>query len=128
MSENGKVDFGKVDTGTALDGKTEPLIITPQMDAAVLRKMNHKEWLGEFAKILQMQRGGVNIPMTPFRKGTIGRLQLAEQYIMLLEKELHWLSRDNKVLRRQVHHLGGVVGEPFDAAAEELHDPTPQAS
>jgi hypothetical protein len=58
----------------------------------VLRRMNHAEWLGDFAKVIGTTRPG-GPPMTVFRQGATERLRLAERYIRLLEKELHWAKK-----------------------------------
>lgn len=105
---------------------THETVKVPELSEAVLRRMNHVEWLQQFAQVLQMQpRDKTGVPMTPFRAGAIGRLVLAARYIGLLVKELHWLSRDNKALRAQVRHLGGVVPAPYLSEAEDAHDPPP---
>lgn len=68
----------------------EPLAapkVEAKIDDDILRRMNHVEWLNDFAKVLGMQRPG-GPPQTPMRQGAIARLQLAAQYIELLKKDL----------------------------------------
>jgi hypothetical protein len=71
--------------------------VTPPPDE-VLRKMNHKEWLDQFAEVLQVSPSG----MTPMKAGAIGRLTLAKHYIQLLEAELVMLEHENDRLKRQL--------------------------
>jgi hypothetical protein len=52
-----------------------------------LRRIDHAAWLGQFATVLGMQRPG-GPPTSVFRQGAIAKLQLAERYIRLLEKEI----------------------------------------
>lgn len=102
----------------------------PEVNDNTLRRMNHVEWLAQFAQVLQMQprNRDAAVPMSPFRAGAIGRLVLASRYIGLLVKELHWLSRDNRALRAQVKHLGGIVPAPYLPEAEEAHVELQQAA
>lgn len=80
-----------------LNGQTiaeDATVTVPQMPDATLRRMNHVEWLAQFAAVLNMKHPGRDNPMTPFRAGAISRLQLCRQYILLLEHE-------NKMYRRK---------------------------
>jgi len=78
-------------------------IRVPKMPDDVLRKMNHSEWLMQFAAVLNMKHPGREQPMTPFRAGAISRLALARQYIELLEHE-------NKMYRRKEKQDGDEAG------------------
>jgi hypothetical protein len=98
------------------------VIRLPSTNHALLRKIKHAEWLGQFAMSLGTTPPGREpVPLTPFRTGAINRLNYAAEYIRLLEKELFWLARDNRGLRRQVQHLGGTVPPPFQPEAEAAH-------
>jgi hypothetical protein len=93
----------------------------PDVDEKVLRKMNHVEWLRQFAQVLQVQPRDRASPMTPFRAGAIGRLTLASRYIGVLVRELHWLAKDNRELRKKLERLGATVPPPYDSAAEQRY-------
>jgi hypothetical protein len=69
---NGTVDLSKV---------------ASQITDEALRKLDHAAWLSQFATVLGMQRPN-SPPMSVFRQGAIAKLQLAERYIRLLEKEI----------------------------------------
>lgn len=93
------MDLPKLPT---LNGETvgeDQTITVPKMPDDVLRKMNHSEWLQQFATVLNMKHPGREQPMTPFRAGAISRLHLARQYIELLEHE-------NKMYRRKEKQNG----------------------
>jgi len=53
-----------------------------------LRKLAHADWLVQFAVSLQMTREKRGAPMTPFILGAISRLQMAADYIRLIERDL----------------------------------------
>jgi hypothetical protein len=48
----------------------------------VLLKLDHVEWLENFAKVMRMQTG---VEMTPMRQGVISRVNLAAEYIRYLK-------------------------------------------
>lgn len=104
--------------------KTDPIKV-PELNPEVLRRIKHDEWLADFSTTMQAgreKRGGL---MTPFLQGAITKLQWAAQYIRLLKSDLHWLARDNKLLRKHIEHLGAVPAPAFRPAAEEAADPAP---
>jgi hypothetical protein len=57
----------------------------PRVSVETLRRLNHAEWLDNFARVMQLK---TSVEMTPTRQGVIGRLGLAAEYIRLLEHEL----------------------------------------
>lgn len=85
--------------------KVEPEVAVKAIPDDVVRKMPHEQWLREFAQVLGMTRPN-SPPMTPFRQGAIAKLRLAAQYIALLHKELHWVSKDNISMRLELKRLG----------------------
>jgi hypothetical protein len=96
-----------------------PPIRVPEVDAAVLRRMQHATWLQWFAISLQHSRQGRGRVVTPFLLGAITKLQYASRYIGLLRNDLHWLARDNVALRRQIEKMGGAPPQPLRPDAEE---------
>jgi hypothetical protein len=95
-----------------------PPIKVVEVEAAVLRRMQHATWLQWFAISLQHSRQGRGRVVTPFLLGAITKLQYASRYIGLLRNDLHWLARDNVALRRQIEKLGGVPPLPLRPDAE----------
>jgi hypothetical protein len=69
---------------------------TPRVSTEALRKLDHADWLENFARVMQLQTG---IEMTPMRQGVIGRLNLAAEYIRLLQVDV-------KKLRKQAEACG----------------------
>lgn len=103
-------------------------IKAPDLPDELLRKQPHASWLEQFSASLQVtrnKRGGI---VTPFLEGAITRLQWASRYIKLLQSDLHWLSRDNKLLRKHIEHLGGVPAPPFRPDAESAAEADAGAS
>lgn len=105
------------------DDRFKPLKVSDP-DPALLRRMNHREWLDTFSVSLQIGRDRRRAPVTPFLEGAVTRLHYAALYIQLLQTDLHWLARDNKLLRKHIEHLGAVAAPPFRPQAEADHDPT----
>ena len=64
----------------------------PRVTVETLRKLNHAEWLDNFARVMQLKTG---VEMTPTRQGVIGRLGLAAEYIRLMEHELRKLQKNH---------------------------------
>jgi hypothetical protein len=62
----------------------------PRVSVETLKKLNHAEWLDNFARVMQLKTG---VEMTPTRQGVIGRLGLAAEYIRLLEHEVRKLEK-----------------------------------
>lgn len=101
------MDIPKLPTVNGHTVGEDNTVAVPKMPDDVLRKMNHAEWLQQFASVLNMKHPGrTEQPMTPFRAGAISRMLLARQYILLLEHE-------NKMFRRKEKTDGG------EAAAAE---------
>ena len=75
----------------------------------LLRKMNHREWLSQFAMTLEAPVKGLAgkpVMMTPFKQGAINRLRMASQYIEALEAENAALQRDlDKALAALDHEV-----------------------
>lgn len=107
--------------------KTTTLDLTkdaPSLPSSVVRRMNHREWLFQFALMLESDpppksslvgERAMRRPMTPFRMGAITRLRYAAQYCGVLEDENAALQRDlDKALAALEHHL----------KEEELRDDT----
>ena len=92
-----------------------------------LRRMNHVEWLGQFAQVLGISPKDHGIPMTPFRAGAISRLRFAATYIALLEADVERLSTG---LRASERDLGKALaaleahmkGEKRSEAEETVDD------
>lgn len=105
-----------------INGNVIPPPKTPDLPPEVLRRLPHAQWLDDFATALHTSRQKRGALVTPFLLGAITHLNRAAQYIRLLHNDLHWLSRDNKLLRKQVEHLGGLAAPPFRPDAEEVHD------
>lgn len=84
--------------GAPLDGltgshiKPAATVDAERVPDDVLRRLNHADWLGQFAQVLNLKAPG-SPPMTPMRQGAITRLELAAKYIRLLEKDLHWAKK-----------------------------------
>jgi hypothetical protein len=57
----------------------------PRVSVETLKKLNHAEWLDNFARVMTLK---TRVEMTPTRQGVIGRLGLAAEYIRLMEHEL----------------------------------------
>jgi hypothetical protein len=57
-------------------------VFRPHVSTDVLIKMDHVEWLENFAKVMQLKTG---VEMTPMRAGVISRLNLAAEYIRYLK-------------------------------------------
>lgn len=85
--------------GNGKDVQPRPLGMTDEdlpQHATRLRRMNHREWLLQFAQVLSVSPNSKpsldgsyrGMPMTPFRAGAITRLGQAAEYIALLEKDL----------------------------------------
>ena len=66
-------------------------ILEVRVSTDTLRKLDHPEWLENFAKIMQMQTG---VEMTPMRMGIISRARLAADYIRLLRADVSKLTHD----------------------------------
>lgn len=66
-------------------------ILEARMGEDMLRKLDHPEWLENFAKVMQMQTG---VEMTPMRTGVINRARLAAEYILLLRADIRKLTHD----------------------------------
>jgi hypothetical protein len=64
-------------------------VFTPHVSTEVLIKMDHVEWLQNFAKVMQLQTG---VEMTPMRAGVISRCNLAAEYIQYLKVEVRGLE------------------------------------
>ena len=71
---------------------------------AVLRKINHREWLEQFATVLGL-RSERGPPMSPMRMGAISRLKLAVAYIDLLERENRDYLRETTVQQKEIETL-----------------------
>ena len=70
----------------------------PRISTEALKKLNHAEWLDNFARVMQLKTG---VEMTATRQGVIGRLGLAAEYIRLLEHELRKASEANQLMKAQ---------------------------
>jgi hypothetical protein len=80
---------------------TPPDITADPAKDNLLRKLNHAEWLGQFAIILELQTE-TRRPMTPFRAGAISRLRMAAEYIDLLQREQRDLVRERLFLENEL--------------------------
>ena len=79
----------------------------PAMSSEALRKMDHVDWLENFAHMMQMQTG---VRMTPMRQGVISRLQLAAQFVTLLKADGKALVDKIKVLEKEIERLRKLKG------------------
>lgn len=66
-------------------------IAQPRMPEDALRRMDHTDWLETFGKVMQMETG---VAMTPMRAGVINRLNLAAEYLRLLQVDIRKLRHD----------------------------------
>jgi hypothetical protein len=66
--------------------------VAAQITDEALVKLDHAEWLGQFATVLGMQRPN-GPPMSVFRQGSIAKLRMAQRYIRLLQDENTELKR-----------------------------------
>lgn len=92
------------------NGPTDPPILQVEQSHpvadAVLRKINHREWLEQFAMVLGLRApDGQGPPMTPMRAGAISRLKLVIQYIDLLERENRDYLRETTVQQKEIETL-----------------------
>lgn len=88
-------------------------VFKPHVSDDALRKMDHPEWLEQFAKVMQMQTG---VEMTPMRAGVINRCEMAAQYIKLLEGESRALATKLAESERQLDRARKLAS----AVTEEL--------
>lgn len=72
-----------------------------QITDEALVRMDHANWLGQFAQILGLQRPG-GPPMTALRQGSIAKLQLAQRYIRLLEQRLGEAEGSIETLKKEL--------------------------
>lgn len=87
------------------DDNVVPLQQTKLLRDAVLRRMDHREWLVQFGQLLELSYEKRASPMTPMRAGTIGRLRMAAEYIALLQAEARDNLRHIAVLEDEIKHL-----------------------
>lgn len=67
-----------------------PLDHVPMPEDA-LRKLDHPEWLEDFAKVMQLNTG---VEITPMRAGVISRCRMAADYIKLLRYDISKLKKE----------------------------------
>ena len=97
------------DAGGRLNGEALQQRIVQE---AALRRLNHAEWLHQFAAALETPPPGMpRGPMTPFKIGAIARLRMAGDYITLLQRDLRDKDREIKAViahtKALVEALGG---------------------
>lgn len=95
-------------------------VFKPHVSDDVLRKMDHSDWLEQFAKVMQMQTG---VEMTPMRAGVINRCEMAAQYIKLLEGESRALTTRLAEATRELQRLKSRGDQ--EGAAGQRADPDP---
>ena len=61
---------------------------THSLSDEALRKLPHADWLAQFALTLQTTRVKRGQPVTPFLLGAVSRLQMAADYIRILEADI----------------------------------------
>jgi hypothetical protein len=71
----------------------------PHVSTEALRRMDHPEWLENFAKLMQLETG---VEMTPLRMGIINRSLMAAEYIRLLRHDITRLEKANELLTTQI--------------------------
>lgn len=81
------------------DDRFKPLKVSDP-DPALLRRMNHREWLDTFSVSLQIGRDRRRAPVTPFLEGAVTRLHYAALYIQLLQTDLAALKKRVEELER----------------------------
>jgi hypothetical protein len=94
----------------------------PRVSVETLKKLNHAEWLDNFARVMTLK---TRVEMTPTRQGVIGRLGLAAEYIRLMEHELRKLEKANELLTVQIREHQHV-DEAFDNPHHGHHDDEPE--
>jgi hypothetical protein len=92
-----------------LNGPSNPAVPGPLKDEFI-RRMNHGEWLSQFAVTLEVSQKDRPVPMTPFRAGAISRLRFAAAYIDLLEREARDYVREIEVLKHENEILNPKEG------------------
>ena len=79
-------------TEIKIDKLNGPQPTTKAVPEQYLRRLDHTQWLTQFALALETTPTRRGVEMTPFRAGAIGRLRLAVAYIELLRADLEKLS------------------------------------
>jgi len=109
MTTNGNGDI-PILGGKPVDSAQQGAIPIDHLPPEMLAKLEHVQWLRQFALLMEQQTKEREIPMTPFRAGTIGRLRLAAQYIQVLEvaavalkDKIRHREREIELLKEDLH-------------------------
>lgn len=108
-------------TEIKIDKLNGPQPITEDVPKKYLRRLDHTQWLTQFALALETTPTRRGVEMTPFRAGAIGRLRLAVAYIELLRADIKQLDEANVLLARQIREHQ-KVDEAFDNPHHGHHD------
>ena len=77
-------------------------VFMPRVSTETLIKLDHADWLENFAKVMRMQTG---IEMTPMRAGVISRCNLAAEYIRYLQTRERMLGHDLDLAMKEIARL-----------------------
>lgn len=81
-------------------------LATPRLPEPALRKLDHPEWLENFAKVMQMKAG---LAMTPMRAGVINRALFAAEYIRLLRHDVKKALHDLDLAMVEIDRLKSLA-------------------
>jgi hypothetical protein len=91
-------------------------VFQPRISTDALRRLDHADWLENFAKVMQLQTG---VEMTPMRAGVVSRCRFAAEYIRLIKVEhtnaMNHIVQQKRLIDRQREQIAKLRAAADDA-------------